>query len=394
MKQDIGLILLSVILSSCNSEVGYDYALKNKLVLYPESIELIVGENSNIAVGPESDSHYHLDWTSSDPFVVTVDNRGNVFSHKSGYAIVSATTNKGKGYCKVSVKERTSFWLKGIHNAYSDMIWIDDCLVGFVPSADDYSKSGYIEIVEFANSYFSEPTNSYRIYHLWGHCNSVDYNSETDCLIMGNGSGDYNLPGKIIIIPCFKSLIRIQNGSSNPYSLQDVKALIIDCEEYKWGAKYNLVWGNDNGNEEDLAFLITATLHALPSQNGGDMATIRKIGLCKGDRIGRYGHRVPNNNTVYNGTFNVIEVFTQDTEGYKNCNQGTCYHQGELIAAIGHDGFWYWRMFFENGRIYKKTYKSKPSSDALFDGNASGIAIMDDYFFVGCANNGIIAIHF
>ncbi len=282
---------------------------------------------------------------------------------------------------------------------YSDQTWVGNRFLGFVGSSDDLSTSaGYIDIHEFANGIYvngerQARTSLSRLYHYWGHCNTVDYNISNDCLILGNGSGDYRLPGKIIIIPRFSNVINVCASDTNPVSLYDVNALVIDCADYDLGSKFNLVWGDDNDKNYNIAYLISANIDGSVRANGGDLETIRKIVLKKGTDKGEYG-QIVNNKTPFNGTFNIVETYHQKTDGYVNCDQGTCYYNGEIIAAIGHDGAWYWRMRLGDGRIYRKDYKQHSYHDTGLSnyGNASGVCVKDGYLYMGRSGLGIMMI--
>lgn len=384
MRHYLSFFISISIIGACSTK-DVSYCLQ----VYPNSLDLIVGEISSVYSFTKGTSP-QVRWSTSNPKVVSVDNNGNVFSHESGKAVVTACVNNEVDVCQITVKDRSTFWLQGLSHAYSDITWVDNYLVGFSSSDDSFTKAGFFEVLDYERGLYSKPSSVYRIYHLWGHCNTVDYNADSDCLIMGNGSGDYDLPGKIIIIPFFKSIV-LSCTQTSPLTLEDVHALVIDCDCYQWGSKFNVVWAQSNGEDEDVAIVLSARLHGDRFSNGGgDMEVIRRIGLCKGDKKGEYG-TITVNQTTYNGTFNLYETYFQKTDGYQNCNQGSCFHNDELYVAVGHDGFWYWRMVLNDGTVYKVTYKSTQQIRASSDGNASGVAIKDGYLFIGCANKGIMA---
>lgn len=285
------------------------------------------------------------------------------------------------------------FWLDGISRTYSDMTWVGKRLIGITSSSDDLTtETGDIIISVYNDGIKGTRSAQYTLKHYWGHCNTVDYNAENDCLILGNGSGSYKLEGKIIIIPIFSSIVNISSSSNTPKSLSDVNALVIDCNGYNLGSKFNLVWGDDNDKNYNIAYLITANIGG-KGTNGGDLEIIRKIVLKKGSDIGSYGSFV-NNSTPFNGTFDIVETYNQKTAGYANCDQGTCYYKGELFACIGHDGAWYWRMRMSNGKVYRKDYKQKSYSEPVYAnyGNSTGICTKDGYLFMGRYGLGIMAI--
>lgn len=370
-----------VLLLSCNR--GDIYPSGTVLCLNQTAIVLIEGEESIIQASVlgkylEGES---VVWHSSNPFVASIDEIGTVRAVSEGSAIITASIRGLEAQVVVHVNRMNSFWLSGYSQAYSDMTWVGNRLIGFGSSPDDLSSSAALYVNVYKDGDISEQPQLLRLFHKWGHCNTVDYNPKTDCLILGNGSGDYSLPGKVIIIPNFSSIVNVTESNANVMSLESVKALVIDCKEYNFGTKFNIVWGEEGNNKEDYIYLISAN-----PANKGDMQRIRRIGLCK-QGIGDFG--VPQiNHTPYNGTFNVLETYSLYTDGYINCNQGTCFYENELIAAVGHDGLWYWRIRFEDSGIIKTTYKQKRiGSDNA--GNASGICIKDGFLFLGSANQGI-----
>ena len=154
-----------------------------------------------------------------------------------------------------------------------------------------------------------------------------------------------------------------------------------------------MVWGDDHDKHYDIAYLITAIPDAV--LKSGDLETIHKIVLCKGSNEGDYGTIIGGaGDDDFNGTFNIVETYHQSTAGYADCDQGTCYYNGELIAAIGHDGLRYWRMRMYNGKIYRKAFEQKTYYTGKTDnyGNASGVCVSDGYLFIGRNGLGVMAI--
>ena len=286
------------------------------------------------------------------------------------------------------------FWLNGINRAYSDMTWVGNKLICFTGSSDDLETTeGRVIIYAYDNGIKGECSAQYTLLHYWGHCNTVDYNASNDCLILGNGSGSYTLAGKIFIIPNFSSIVNVSDDNNTPMSLSDVDALIIDCASYNLGSKFNLVWGDDNDKNYNIAYLITSN-YGSSLVNEGDLETIRKIVLRKGAETGNYGS-VVENLTPFNGTFDIVETYKQKTDGYANCDQGTCYYNGEVLAAIGHDGAWLWKMRMHDDKIYRKDYKqiSYHAAGSANLGNSSGICIKEGYLFFGRSGLGIMALN-
>lgn len=289
------------------------------------------------------------------------------------------------------------FWMQGV-DVFSDMTWVGDTLVGFTAQAGEsqdptMETPGRIWLYTFPNGLEGAPVIR-ECFHQFGHCNTVDYNKFNDCLILGNGSGSYTLTGDIIVIPNFSTIVN-NAQELDSFSLSSVNALVIHCSS-DLGAKFNLLWGDDNDKNYNVAYLITANYGGSTSANGGDLETIRKIVLRKGDTVGQYG-TIVENDTPFNGTFDIVETYHQTTEGYPNCIQGGCYHNGKIYANIGHDGFWLWEMRLSriDYAIYRKNrkqttyYPNKPTNY----GNSTGMCYRDGYFFVGRAGLGCMAFH-
>lgn len=386
--------------SSLNASYPY-YAI----AFYRESVV----SSANLISGKQFTVNYHsgdyeiLDVPENSKYVaIACRNADGVATFIGSFDIGELSNNYGNEVEGLNERERNEkydsvgnpeFWT-GITGSFSDMTWVGDKLIGVLSSSDDLTtEAGTLSISIFENGIKEGRTNVFLLKHFWGHCNTIDYNKWNDCLILGNGSGDYNLAGKIIIIPNFSSIVDVSASSNTPMTLSDVNALVIDCASYSLGSKFNLVWGDDNDKEYNIAYLITATMGG-EGAYGGDLEHIRKIVLRKGEDVGAYGS-VVSNDTPFNGTFDIVEEYSQITDGYDNCDQGTCYYNGELLACIGHNGLWYWRMRLGNGKVYRKNYKQVAyhSNMGATYGNASGICIKDGYLFIGRASIGVMAIN-
>lgn len=285
--------------------------------------------------------------------------------------------------------DNAEYWLQGV-TSHSDMTWVGDNLVGFDPQPGELQdpsqeSAARIHVYSFPNGINGTAVDKI-LYHQFGHCNTVDYCEDTDCIIMGNGSGSYSLTGDIIIIPNFSSLIDSPNQSR--YDLLSANALVIHCN-CDLGTKFNLVWGDDNDN---IAYLITAKYGGSNFGNG-DLETIRKIVLRKGKDQGSYGIIVENS-TPFNGTFDIIETYKQKTAGYPDCVQGACFFKGELYACIGHDYAQYWKMKLTNGQVYRKCYKQNTyyTGKVKNFGTASGVCINKGMMYIGRYGIGVMAI--
>lgn len=279
---------------------------------------------------------------------------------------------------------------------FSDATWVGDKYVGFssTPSDDlETTNVGRIIVYSFDNELSDGPSSNKTFYHKFGHCNTVDYSPVNDCLIMGNGSGDYTLEGKIFIIPNFSELIEQSAGTT--FTLDSIGAIIIDCTGLGLGTKFNVMWGEINGTKHNIAYLVTARLGATTSSpDGGDNGTIRRLLLGVGSTALEYGTvNSEATETEFNGTFKILDTYTQEGTMYDQCNQGSCFYRGEIYSAVGHDGIWLWKMKLGNGKITYDEWKQYTYNDdgSIASTNSTSCCIRDGYLYFGAANVGVMA---
>lgn len=281
----------------------------------------------------------------------------------------------------------------------SDYTIIGQKFVKFTGGSDDLTtEAGTITYREYGNGFDKSPTvGEKQIYHYFGHCNTVDYCAENGCLIMGNGSGAYDLPGKIFIIPDFENIL--ENAQANAeLTLDNTNALIIDCTAYNLGTKFNVLWGEKNGTINNIAYLITATFgKSTSAPDAGDIGIIRRILLGMGSNQLTYGQYISGQSSdEFNGTFNILDTFTQEGTAYKDCCQGACYVNGEIVSAIGHNEMILWRMNVSDGKIKRKVYKQKVYNESGVAGTngSTGVCTDGNHVYTGVTSVGIWAIDF
>ena len=281
---------------------------------------------------------------------------------------------------------------------FSDATWVDDRYLGFSSSATDDLETtdpGYFWVYSFDNGLDKGYTSRIRFYHKWGHVNTIDYSPVNDCLIMGNGSGDYTLPGKIFIFPNFKEMLNSEahRSSNDPWTLENSNAIVIDCTEYNLGTKFNVMWGEINGKKHNIAYLVTAKMGSSTSApDGGDNGTIRRLLLGVGSTSLEYGQfNESASEGEFNGTFKIMGTWTQEGTKYANCNQGSCFYRGEIYSAVGHDGLWLWKMRLgDNGKISYDEWKQYAYDDngQALNTNVTSCCIRDGYLYIGAMNMG------
>lgn len=184
----------------------------------------------------------------------------------------------------------------------SDHTFINGQLYVLNASADDHSDYAGVTVYEV------DPVAGLAAYertikHNLGHGNSIDYCPGNGCLILGNGSSDASLPGEIFILP----------DAANRDTWEYDDCIKIDVSGEGWGIKTNVVWGEHNNGEYNIAYVIT-----------NNNANVRKIMLTK-------------RNGQFTGGYTVLGEWS--TEAI-DVNQGTVYRNGKLYIAVGHAQVW------------------------------------------------------
>ena len=346
-----------------------------------------------IVVAPTS-SNATITPDANTGFTMTV----NTFNEKIDAAIKEATQSIGGS--RKGTLGLPEYFLD-VDSAMSDATWVGDKYVGIGSTASDdldTTTAGQMRVYSYDNGIDQPRTSRTIFYHKWGHCNTVDYSPMNDALIMGNGSGSYNLEGKIFIIPNFSELI-VDNStignSSNPFTLENTNAIVIDCTGYDLGTKFNVMWGEVNGKKHNIAYLVTAKMGSSTSAiDGGDNGTIRRLLLGLGSTALEYG--TINESAAdgeFNGTFQILDTYTQGGTSYDQCNQGSCFYRGSIFSAVGHDGIWLWKMNLGNEKISYDEWKQYTYNDdgSVASTNASSCCIKDGYLYFGATYVGVMA---
>lgn len=281
----------------------------------------------------------------------------------------------------------------------SDYTIVGTKFVKFIDSSDDLTTdSGAITYRKYDNGFDQSPTSGEKyIYHYLGHCNSVDYNADNGCLILGNGSGSYNLPGKIFIIPDFDTILENAQNAVTTLTLQNTNAIVIDCTDYNLGSKFNVIWGEKNGTVSNIAYLITANFGKTTSSiDAGDVGVIRRLLLGMGSNQFTYGQFISGQSAdEFNGTFEILDTYTQDGTAYNDCCQGTCYYKGEIVCAIGHNVPILWRMNLADGKIRRKVYEQHiyAGDGSVASSGATGICTDGEHVYTGVVGVGVWALN-
>lgn len=192
----------------------------------------------------------------------------------------------------------------------SDCCTVGDAIYTFLVSDDSGEAKANAYKLTLSDD---KLTKAYVYEHDLGHCNSLEYCEANDTLILGNGSSDYELPGKILILENF----------SEKTSFLRSECLQIDVSHL--GKKANVVWGENNYLNYDIIYLLLNDGHK-----------IVKIQLGKESNILESGTKIKD--VGFNGTYKVLNTYTISnvTEDYDNCVQGATYFKNKLIWGFGH----------------------------------------------------------
>jgi hypothetical protein len=264
-----------------------------------------------------------------------------------------------------------------VDNVASDHTFIDNDLYYFVNNPSDHSAYSLCKVytVDFVNKTATLKTD---FYQNWGHCNTIDYNKGNDCFILGNGSGsetmDYN---EFYIIPNASNLADIVDGGQAPLDTYGIKYRVSEWGASSWGKQLNVVWGDSNGNRNDMAYLVS---------NDGTFMYIRLIQLAKGSNEFTNGTLISGKaDSEFNGTWRVVDTWITPY-ATEVALQGGTYHDGKLYFGYGHDGICY--EVFElgiNGNVHRerRQFNHYDASGTKISLTTEGLAINNGLLFIG-----------
>ena len=239
----------------------------------------------------------------------------------------------------------------------ADHTFIGNELYVINSSADDHASYKPVTVYEVdLNSKTATYVRTFN--HNIGHANTIDYCAGNDTLILGNGSSNASLPGKIFLLP----------GASQKETWEYDDCIVIDVSDEGWGIKTNVVWGEHNDENYNIAYVIT-----------NNNATVHKILLTKTDGVFDGGYLVLGEWNAGDG----IDV-----------NQGTVYHDGKLWAAIGHSQLWVMEsQLLSDGTIaqtqLKDLFYDPTTGDVCTTPFSEGITIKDGHLFLGGSDGKI-----
>lgn len=226
----------------------------------------------------------------------------------------------------------------------------DICVVGdevwfFGAASDDnltYGTCWRLKYDPINNEMLDDPKF---FWHNWGHVNSINYNPDNDCLIMGNGGASYTLGNKIYIIPNASKIKDMGNGAV--VSLADYGMEIDVSDQSEFGVKLNVFWTNTTGLVYKYAGDKMCSNMAYAYSDDGNKFHILVFGFDTYQYpLGTYV--APTEGNRFNGTYNILKTYqigdVNETVGnpgsYTHCGQGGSALAGAAYIGRGHSSTW------------------------------------------------------
>ena len=261
-----------------------------------------------------------------------------------------------------------------IDKTCSDMTYVVDELWAFGSSADDHSSYAGINRIEI--NYEEGTYTSSRLYHNWGHINSIDYSRGADALLTSNAGQSTTDEGIIYIIQNVSAIKAMAAETQAPFADY---VLQIDCSGLDLGYKFQLCWGESNYGRFDIAYLLTS-----------DMKTIRRIQLGKGSNALTYGTAVSGaTDNQFNGTFEILNTFQTNVQMQNN---GTAYKGGCIYAVGDHTAMNLLRFTLDtdNGlRVDVFAEKCRDAAGSAVTRYGEGVALSGNHMACGLGGTSI-----
>ena len=208
----------------------------------------------------------------------------------------------------------------------------------------------------------------------WGHCNTVDYNPYTDCLILGNGSkADAEIENKFYI---FENI-----SSKSTKDKIDINEAVTFNLDSSYGIQLNAIWGDSNMGRYNIAHLIS---------NDGSTQYIRKILLGMNEELENGEFR--EDTDIYNGTFKILSTYT-NPYNTSIVNQGACWYNGKIYEGYGHGDIWIAeKSLRKDGLIDTVEHLDIPFNDdgTRFYVETQGVCIHENRIYVRNSTNDIL----
>lgn len=271
--------------------------------------------------------------------------------------------------------------------AWSDITKINGNMWAFYPSADEThtDTSGAIKIIDISTT---PMTLVKTISHNFGHCNTVDYCADTDCLIIGNLPGNTTYPAALYI---FYNVSSWENETSLDFNSVD-KTIIDLRSAFNDSANAICAWGENNFALHNIVYITTNYDNR-----------VAKIVLGMGTNQYTYGTYTATTDTKFNGTYKVLEQSTfTPMNSVEEVVQGATFYQGKFLTANGDNynaraSLW---GFDANGKIQRQLLefpiyqKDTGAINANYKTYTEGIMVDGDYVYQGVFSGQLYTIRF
>ena len=283
----------------------------------------------------------------------------------------------------------------------SDICMVGDELWFFSAGSDDnltYGTCWRLKYDPVNNEMLEEPKF---FWHNWGHVNSINYNPDTDCLIMGNGGASYTLANKIYIIPNASAIKNMGNGAI--VSLENYGVTFDVSNQEAFGVKLNVFWSNTTGIVYKYAGNQMLPNLAYAYSDDGNKFHILVFGFDTFQYpLGTYVE--PSGNNRWNGTYNILKTYQIGSESetignpgsYTHCGQGGASMAGAAYFGRGHSSFWYSEII-PNGDNFTEKVVNVPNfnwqTGAIANNKVLGLEVTNNYLIVartGQSSNAMI----
>ncbi len=338
---------------------------------------LVVKRQDDGNISPTDNINFHA---CSNDYVKTIDRFG-----------ARITALEDTNYSPIGTLHPVSGLNSG---SFSDMTFVGNWLV--TVAAQTSEQAANIYAYQFADGVASTPTATRHFTHTLGHANTVDYSGENGYMMISNGSGEYNLAPVLYLIPDFAGILTDSTNYPNGYSFTTSDCKVVNLNAIE-ASKANAVWGESSGARNDIIYMSCADL--LPTASSGtgtgDNGKIYKIMLGTGsNELDINTSYSSASDGVFNGSAKILETYTQNTLGYPDANQGTCFVKGKIVATIGHGILKRWDMAVKDSKITKNVYtqtfygtSGAPIADGTY--NPTGCCYYDGKLFVRTSQTGI-----
>lgn len=239
------------------------------------------------------------------------------------YSDISFSTNSSEpnisvfGYNQLTVEEFNdgALWTQGCAN-------IENFFVSFSPSNDDHS-----DFAEYVIRNIDTKEVVFRGIHNLGHCASLDYNQETDELLVANGTYTEGVAPSIFIIENAKSTLRNQEDIlfENPNVISvSLKGLLGEGVVSCFGEEKDIIYALLNEDANEFMLHDGKFLYKILLGRGSDNLLEKSSRESLGEFLGGKSHE------EFNGT---IEILKKYSANYYFELQGLKYNNNTLIAS-------------------------------------------------------------